>query len=30
MVYAAVPDESNINDMVLKRMDEEFRKKFDG
>lgn len=31
MVYAAVADSSvNLDDMVLKRMDEEFRKKFDG
>ena len=30
MVYAAVADDSNIDDLVLKRMDEEFRKKFGG
>ena len=30
MVYAAVADESNIDDLVMKRMDEEFKKRFDG
>jgi hypothetical protein len=30
MLYAAVADESNIDEMVMKRMDEEFRKRFEG